>query len=320
VELCQKQNIPARTIHDPGPLPFAAALSLRRELKERGVDVVHGHDYKANAVAVLAGLGQAWPLVATVHLHTRSDRWLRLYHRVDGLVLRRFQQVILVAASLADSLPSSIRKTTTVVVNGVNLPDPGQLCPRDESRRSLGLGSRQVAILALGRLARQKGFDVLVPATSRLLDRIPHLVVLIAGEGPERRRLERLIVEMGLQERIRLLGFRQDVPRLLAAADLVVLPSRSEGTPYALLEALAHSRPVVATAVGGIPQVLGEGFVRVLVPPGDPEALAAAIQEVMDDTELRGRLARKGREVVAGRFSAQKMARSTALVYEGARP
>jgi glycosyltransferase involved in cell wall biosynthesis len=152
-------------------------------------------------------------------------------------------------------------------------------------RRSLHLGEAPV-ILAVGRLHKQKRFDVLVSAAARWRQRLPRPVVLIAGEGPERKGLQRKASELGVD--VRLLGQRNDVTDLLGIADVVVLPSSWEARPLAAQEALTAGRALVATAVGGIPSLVGSA--ALLIPAGNPDALASAVVQLLDDPEARHRL------------------------------
>jgi glycosyltransferase involved in cell wall biosynthesis len=177
--------------------------------------------------------------------------------------------------------------------------------------QAIGAPDGTPVVLAVGRLARQKGFDVLVEAVS-LVD--GDAAVAIVGEGPERSALEDRIRRLGLEKRVGLLGFRADARALTAAADVVCMPSRWEGSPLALHEALAAGRPVVASAVGGIPALAGEG--AILVPPEDPRALASALDAVLGDARLQDRLSAASVVAAAAWPDAAATARRIADLYE----
>jgi glycosyltransferase involved in cell wall biosynthesis len=185
--------------------------------------------------------------------------------------------------------------------------------PADRTRLTGAAGAPDgtPVVLAVGRLARQKGFDVLLEAAALMA---AEAAVAIAGEGPERGTLEEGIRRLGLAGRVTLLGFRADVRALLAAADAVCMPSRWEGSPLALHEALAAGRPVVASAVGGIPALAGAG--ALLVPPEDPRRLADALDAVMGDAGLRGRLRAGALAAAAAWPDAAATARRIADLYE----
>jgi glycosyltransferase involved in cell wall biosynthesis len=164
----------------------------------------------------------------------------------------------------------------------------------DRVRADLGVGDRPL-ILAVGRLARQKAYDLLLDAATHWGTRVPQPLVVIAGEGPQRPLLQARIDEAGLP--VRLLGHRTDVADLLAAADVVVLTSQWEARALIAQEALQAGRPLVATAVGGVPDLVGDA--ALLVPYGDPDALAQAVGSVLDDPEIAKRLSHAGRAQAA---------------------
>jgi len=167
-------------------------------------------------------------------------------------------------------------------------------------------------VLTVARLDPQKGLHDLVAAAAL----VPEARVMVVGEGPERRALETRIAHLGLGDRVHLLGFRSDVPDLLAGSDLFVLPSLFEGLPLSILEAMAAGKPVVATAIGGNDEAVVDGATGLLVPPGDPRALADAIRALLRDPERRRRLGEAGRRRAEAEFSAPAMVRRVAAVYD----
>ena len=167
-------------------------------------------------------------------------------------------------------------------------------------------------VLALARLDPQKGLDHLVRAAARM----PDVTVRIAGGGPLRGELEELARAQGVDDRVTFLGERSDVPELLEACDVFVLPSLYEGLPLSILEAMAAGRPVVATDIPGTRQAVHDGRTGLLVPPGDDAALATAITRVLDDPALGVTLARGGRELVEERHASDAGARRVAAIYE----
>jgi len=187
-----------------------------------------------------------------------------------------------------------------VVPNGV--PDPleerhGQPPARDGGQR---IGS-------VGRLSIEKGMDVLVRAFALVAREVPHSELVIVGDGAEREALEALTKELSLTDHVQFLGQRADVWDQLARLDVFVLPSRSEGMPMALLEAMATALPVVSTAVGGIPEALVDGRNGLLVPAEDPKALAVAIVRVLGDRSLAERLGQAARSTFEQRYELSRM-------------
>jgi len=200
--------------------------------------------------------------------------------------------------------------------NGIELPPERPLGEARRVRAELGLCPGAPLLLTVARMTWQKGHDALLAAAPRVLARYPQACLAWVGEGPERPRLEAEALALGVAGSIRFLGQREDVPALLGAADLFVLPSRFEGHPLSALEALASGLPVVGTRVCGLDEAVADGETGLLVEPDRPEELAAAILELLGDGDLRHRMGRAGRQQVATRFTARAMARATAQLYE----
>jgi glycosyltransferase involved in cell wall biosynthesis len=265
---------------------LAAVLRLRRLLRYWSPDVVHAHGLRAGAFAALAGCPGV--LVVTVHNAPPASAAGRVVHAaLERLTARRADAVTWVSSDLGARMRrAGARDGGRAVVPAPAVPAPGadQVAA---ARATLG-ETGGPTVFAAGRLTAQKGFGVLIDAAARWQGRDPAPVLAIAGEGP-------LASELGAQARaagvpVRFLGRRGDVPALMAAADMVVVPSLWEGQPLVLQEAMRAGRPVVASRVGGIPDLTGEDG-ALLVPPGDAVALAAAVLAILDDVAAAARLA-----------------------------
>ena len=322
-------GVSAFQLADPDRSGGAARRGLAERLHRGDIAALHGHDPKSDWVIARArrdtkaanpGVSGAGSLrcLATLHLYTRATLPLGLYRRLDLALVRRFDGVVAVTAALAAELAG--RAPCRVIANGI---DGERLRTRAAAelpalRRDLaGLGAvgASPVLVAAGRLTRQKGFDLLLAALPLVLAGHPGLLLCIAGDGPERAALAAQARQLRLGDRVRFLGERADLAALFAAADGFVLPSRSEGSPYVLLEAMALGLPVVATAVGDVAETLGGGTEALLVPPGDSAALGEAILRLLrSPEEARGR-AERAREVANGRRSAERMADATAAFY-----
>lgn len=282
---------------------FWALAALPAALRRRsGVDVVHAHQGEDLAVLPLAWLAarrHRCPLVVTVHCsvqHTLRGRGLRalLLHRLGGAVeratLRRADAVVVLttrarAGLLTDGIAA---ERVHVIPSGF---DPSIFAaPADRPPERAG-GLR---IGYVGRLAPQKRPDLVVQAFTRMAQ--PAQLVVV-GDGPERSRVESLVADSPARDRISLSGFvpHDAIPGVLAGLDVLVLPSAYEEMGSVLVEAMATGLPVVASNVGGIPEVVRDGETGLLVPPGDVDALAAALDRLVADDELRGRLGRAAR-------------------------
>ena len=257
-----------------------------------GADVVHAHGVRAGGLAVLAlrSLRAARPpLVVTLHNALLASGVVALAHGVlERLVARGASVVLGVSADLEERM----RRLGAREVAAAVVPSPaGDASVRDPAETRAELGADGPLVVTVGRLAEQKGLPLLLDVAGALEGRSPALLFVVAGDGPLEDSLRRRIVADRLP--VRLLGRRDDVPGLLAAADVVVVPSQWEGQPLVVQEALRAGAPLVATAVGGIPALVGEA--ALLVPYGDAEAMKAAIAAVLDDPTARERLSSAAR-------------------------
>jgi glycosyltransferase involved in cell wall biosynthesis len=288
-----------------------AVLRLRQLMTRDRADVVHAHGLRAGALAAIAlslrPAGAALPLVVTVHnAPPSSGANATIYHGLELLVARSAAVVLCVSRDLEERMrQAGARDVRRALVPPYEPPGPpGPPSPparppaaaapagADAIRRELGTGQRPL-ILAAGRLAPQKGYGTLIEAARRWQDLSPVPLLAIAGSGPLRAELAAAAAPLGPS--VILLGQRADVPSLLTAADLFVLPSRWEGQPLILQEALRAGLPIVATRAGGTPDLTGEDG-ALLVPPDDPAALAAAVRQVLTGETLAGRLAEAARD------------------------
>jgi glycosyltransferase involved in cell wall biosynthesis len=274
----------------PRPARDAAALRrLRGLIAGQAPDVVHAHGLRAGAAAALAlGRRRGPALLVTVHnAAPRATPARAVYRALERLTARRADAVLCVCADLAERM----RRAGASDVALATVPAPPAPAPAAgaiaRARADLAACGRPV-LLAAGRCVPQKGFDVLLEAVILLQDRDPAPLLAIAGAGPQAGRLAARARAAGTD--LRLLGQRGDIPALLAAADVTVVPSRWDGQPLIVQEALRAGRPLVASRVGGIPALTGEDA-ALLGPAGDPRWLAGALRGVLDDAALSARLA-----------------------------
>ena len=303
----------------PRPARDAAAVLRLRELLARDTpDVLHAHGLRAGALAALALAIPGRPgtaLVVTVHnsppaggpaaavyaaleliVARRADAVLTVSGDLDGRLRRRGARLagraLVPAPAAAVASPAEIAAVRREVEGRAPRGGgPGESGPPGSAPGENGPAHREL-VVGVGRLAAQKGFDTLIGAAARWQRRRTVPLLLIAGEGPLEAELRRQAAAAGVS--VRFLGPRRDVPALLAAADVVVVPSTWEGQPLIVQEALRAGRPLVATSVGGIAGLTG-GDGALLVPPGDAEALAAAVARLLDDPGAAARLASAAR-------------------------
>lgn len=288
-----------------------------RWMRRMGFDVLHVHAGVAWEGHDLAATGRAAGLpriVRTEHLpDVITDPAQRRQHAAGVALVDR---IVCVSGAVAASFASAgIAKDRLIVIrNGLWDRPPAR--SRATVRAVLGADASQPLVLTAARFTPQKGHAVLIDALPVVLARHPALRVWLAGHGPLENDLRREVEKRGLGPVVHFLGQRGDVPDLLAAADLFVLPSRFEGLPLAALEAMAASRPVVATRVGGTDEAVLDGVTGRLVEPGDPEALGAAIAASLACPEMAARFGAAGRARFLGAFTASRMADETARLYD----
>lgn len=296
-----------------------SAVSAAAELARRGgAALLHAHDSKANWVALRVARRLRRPAVATVHLHTRATFALRLYARLDRALLARCAAVLAVSDEIARELAGRVpERRLRRVPNGLDAERLARRAARERAAASAELAALGQGpwIVGVGRLARQKGFDLLLAAVARGGEALAAARIALLGEGPERAPLARRARELGLERRVALLGERSEVAGFLAAADLVALPSRREGLPYAALEALALQRPLVAAAVGGLVDLVGDGARGWRVAVEDVPALRAALADALARPEEAARRAERGRRLVLAEHDARAMGAAVAEVY-----
>lgn len=312
-------GIPVHLLHRPvrGP-DYRSSLRVAAFLRDGRFDVVHSHNTQPLLDAAVGTLLAGRPvLVHTDHARDFPDRWR--YMILEHLAAWRAFRVVGVSQHTTENLhrwERIPRRKLVTIPNGIDERLFATPVDREAVRASLGVPADVPVALFGSRLEAQKDVATLLEAFARLRPRHPTLQLVIAGEGSQRSALERRRDELGLGAAVHFVGVRLDMPDLLRACDLFVLSSVWEGLPMVILEALAAGCPIVATAVGGVPSAVVDGTTGLLVPPGDPEALAGGIGRMLEDVTLRERCAAEGRRVFAARFSARAMARQYEALYE----
>jgi L-malate glycosyltransferase len=287
------------------------ALRAVRYFRSVRPDIIHVHNPTSLHYAVLSRLAGRPALVLTVHGETHARQGSALEWRLVKAVA-----VVSHAALRTLRLPCDPRKST-VIHNGI-APANDTFEMRETVRSDLGVGDRVVGAI-VARLNGRKGHATLLKSVSLLREEGVTPLTLIVGDGPERAALEQQALQLELNEgHVRFLGARSDVDRILSAADFFVLPSDTEGLPLSVLEAMAHGLPIIASRVGGIPELVEHMEQGLLVPPGDPPALANAIRRIVEDRPLRRRLADAARTRVNTEFSLVNTVQNYDLLYRAA--
>jgi glycosyltransferase involved in cell wall biosynthesis len=299
----QSFDIPCRA-----KLDFRSISELHRIATSGNYDIIHSHGYKADAYCRLAIDGTRHVRIATVHNWPTKTLKMRAYASLDKFALRSFTRVVVVSDAVAQELVRSgvpFHKIT-LIENGV---DPAAFSNgTDRVRAELNL--RNVPVIGyVGRLAPEKGLDVLISSIPGIVKHFPNARVILVGDGPIRHHLADLAQTLGIDTNVKFLGVRRDMADLYRAMDILVLPSRDEGFPMTILEALAAGKAVVASSVGQIPRVIRDHETGLLVQPGSRQQLAEAIVELFRSPELMDKLRLQGKHLVDQEFTAEAMAK-----------
>lgn len=311
------------------PVSLGKRLSLRpvkeiaATLTEQEIDVLHTHGGIAGLFGRSAARRARTPgVVHTLHgihyLHYRSPVLRRLYVLLERRYSRSTDRLVLVCRSdleKARRYRLADERKMRVILNGTDVrPDvPAETIAG--LRREFGWEPGRPVVGTVARLHRQKGVINLLRAAPGILNALPEAAMAIVGDGPERKRLRREARRLDLDCRVQFLGERKDAAAMLALFDVFVLPSLWEGLPFVLVEAAALGKPIIATAVDGVPEILENGKTGLIVPPGDPAALVQAVLKLLTDREGAARLGDMARKLVPPRFPLRRMVEQTERLY-----
>jgi len=285
------------------PFDLGTIRQLTRIIRERKIDLLVTHGYKPNLLGRIASWIERIPTVAVSRGWTYESRRVRFYESLDRIFLRLADAVVAVSDGQRQKIlacgvkPDKVR----VIHNAIDLgayPGPAEKSVRAE----LGIPQDAILVATAGRLSPEKNHLGLVEAAKHVLAKMPDVYFVVFGEGFLRPELEKAVADAGIGHRFFLPGFRSDVRSLLHEIDIFVLPSHTEGLPNVLLEAFACRKPVVATMVGGTPEVVRHGESGFLVHPNDIEELASYVLSLALDPDLRRKIGNYGNEFVKTKF------------------
>lgn len=295
------------------PAPADAPSLLRLLRLARRADIVHAHSSKAGLLArvAAAATGRRQACVFTPHAWS--------FWATGGPEARLYRVLERVAAHWCRAIVSvSEHERRAGLSAGVGRPEQYRVIPNGIDLERFAASPAPVAgrVLMVGRLAPPKRPDLAVEAIAKLHREYPEAELQLAGDGPDRADVERLARQLGVEEAVQLLGTREDVPELLREASCLLLTSDYEGCPLSVLEAMAAGVPVVATRVGGVPELVDHGRTGLLVDRGDRAGVTAAVGELLGDSERARRIGAAGRRAARERFSRQRMVADTVELYE----
>jgi glycosyltransferase involved in cell wall biosynthesis len=312
IQVCLRKGLSLRSLRE-----VVAALRTNK------IDILHTHGGIAGLYGRLSAAIARTPVVVhTLHgihyLHYRNPLLRLVYVFLERSVARFTDALILVCRSdfeQAKKRRLAPPEKMAVILNGIEarsgLAEEGAAAKRGE----LGFEPSRTVIGSIARLHRQKGIIHLLRAAERVLRERPEVLFVVVGEGPLGRRLRKEARALGLAEKFLFPGERKDAAAILALFDLFVLPSLWEGLPFVLVEAASLGKPIIASAVDGVPEIMTQAETGILVPPADPSSLAAAILRLLKDRELAGRLGERARALIPPRFPLRRMIEQTEALY-----
>jgi glycosyltransferase involved in cell wall biosynthesis len=313
----ESQGVRVLSLGRRGKLDVIAWRPLLNYLRQENVQVLHSHMFGSNVWAsTLGSLAEVPVIVAHEHGWSYEGQPVRRF--LDRALVSRACDAIIASSELARNRMIEVegidpgRTRLVYISNGIASPRP----TGSSIRAELGIADAAPLVLTVARLDPYKALHVLLHAAAYLKDDFPDIRILIAGDGPDRVRLERLIAELGLQQVVLLLGSRMDVPDLIAACDVATLCSYSETTPLAIMEYMAMAKPVVATRAGGIPDLIEDGVHGLLVEPEHSAGLASAIATLLRGPDRARELGEQARQRQQREFSIDVVVHRVQQLYE----
>jgi glycosyltransferase involved in cell wall biosynthesis len=298
---------------------FRAARELARHIRAKRIDILHCHNTYAQLVTVVAGRMTGVKTITTFYVWGEFGWKRRVLQWADRYTAPLLDEI---SAHCQETLEETIRRgiprsRLKLLTCGYPLKQ-ASFAPEDRERRrrELGAGPGDVVLINLARFWPEKAHDLLLEAFRRVVVRRPNARLWLAGTGVLEPRMRELAVQLGVDGTVKFLGFRKDVPELLALADIEVHPSDMEGVALAVCEGMVAGLPVVATAVGGLVEVLRDNVSGLLVPRREPEALADAVVRLIDEPALRQRLGAAARRFIKEEYSIEAAARRVEAVYD----
>ncbi len=308
----QAEGIAVHSVRGPATR-LRAALLLRRLLAHQGFDILHANEPHALTAAWLAGAQHRLAVVVSrrVGFPLQKNPVTRARYRAARLVVAVSQFVA--DRVVASGVPAG---SVEIVHDGIEVPPLPSPETRRQARQRWGVSEGETLLGCVGYLVPQKGHEAVIAALAELRAQGLTCRLLLAGDGPTRKDLERLARNRGVESAVRFMGFVEDAAAVYAAVDVFVFPSREEALGSALLTAMAYELPVVALSSGGVPELVADGQNGLLVSEFDSGAFAAAVARLLTDAELRRRLGRAARETIKERFTAEQMVSNTLRLYE----
>ncbi len=311
VEEIKKKNIRVWTLDLKNKYSLSIVGKIKKIIERENYDIVHVHLFPSNAIIALSSFffPKYIGYILTEHSTINRRRSIKIFKIIDGLVYHRYAKIICISKEVKNSLIKwlpTIKEKIEIIPDGI---------PMNSESKDNSL-TKKYDVLFVGRLIRQKGINFLLEAVSILQKKYKKMIqVTIVGDGPSKKELIKICEELKIKDSVKFLGSQRDVDQIMRSSRVLVLPSRSEGFGLVLLEAMKNKLPIIATNVGGIPEIVTNGQEGILVPKEDPKALADSINRVLENSELRSQFIQNAYKKVQENYSIEKYARNMFNLY-----
>ena len=311
----EERGIKTFSLKCDGRFDIGAIFRLKKYLVEAKVDILHTHNYKSDMIGACAAFLAKVPVIATAHGFTDVTHSVSFYEKLDRLVLRAFfSKVIVVTGEMLKNFPEGKKE---VIANGVDIDQFSRDAQKREAlRKNYQIKDNEILIGTVGRLSREKNQRMLLEALYPLMRDDDAIRVMVVGDGPKAEELKQFATARHLEDRIIFTGNMRDTVSVYSALDIFVLSSLTEGVPLTILEAMASKLPVVATRVGGIPEMINDDKTGLLVDARDVCALRAKITNLIKNPGKRQQLAESASRFVKTNYSLKRMCAAYREVYK----
>ena len=304
IEEIKKKNVRIWSLDLKNKYTLSSVGKIKKIIERENYDIVHVHLFPASAFVALSSLflKKSIAYLFTMHNTFNRRRSIKIFKIIDGLIYNRYAKIICISKQVQNSLTKwvpKIKEKIEIIPNGI---------PMNSKSNDNPLMKKYDALF-VGRLVQQKGINFLLEAVSILQKKYKKIIrVAIVGDGPQKKELIKMCEELKIKDSVEFLGFQRDVDQIMRSSRVLVLPSRWEGFGLVLLEAMKNKLPIVATNVGGIPEIITNGHEGLLVPTENPKILANSINRVLENSELRNQFIQNAYKKVQDHYSIEKYA------------
>jgi len=314
-------GIPAELINPFGRYDIVtSAIWLKKLFKKHNTHILHCHEYKSDIIGYIATRKTDVHLISTQHLWAGEALRAKIYEYLDSIAIksRAFEKIVTVSKDIKNTLVRRGIKEGRIVVipNGIDVYKYDAFVDEIKVKNSLNIANYNTVVCCVGRLSPQKGHYFLLNAAKEVIKTNQKVIFLLVGDGPLKKDLEKQSLILGINKKVLFTGYRDDIKDLLRISSLFVMPSLSEGTPMALLEAMASGKAVVATNVGGIPEIIRDGFSGILVKPKDIKGMVESIISLLNDEKMAKDFGKNAKACIKSKYSAEAMTRKYEDLYE----